>query len=174
MHDFRATYGVTDYRWFNLRDSDTASPQLFQRAGLIESDYDRKPAFGAYERLIEGLSIRGGLATTPARLALRLRYRRGRSRRGRPLRARPGPGHRHRRRPRAWPGGRTSAAVGAGVARDTRPPLSRIVDRGRHRGRSHRHAVVAKVRLADGGLVRLRRRLPRLRERAAARVRVRA
>jgi len=156
VNDYRATYGVTDYRWFNLRDSDTASPQLFQRAGLIESDYDRKPAFGAYERLIESLSIRGGLATKPARLALRLQHRRSRSRRGRSC---------ARGRIRATvTGADRGLALRADfrrgrrrVARDTRRPLSRIVDRGRHRGRSHRHAVVAKVRLADGGLVRLRR-----------------
>ena len=30
VHDFRGTYNVTDYRWFNLRDSDTSSPMLFQ------------------------------------------------------------------------------------------------------------------------------------------------
>ena len=25
VHDYRGTFGVTDYRWFNLRDADTAS-----------------------------------------------------------------------------------------------------------------------------------------------------
>jgi hypothetical protein len=53
VHDFRGTYNVSDYRWFNLRDADTDDPRLAQRYGLIESDYDRKPAFGAYQRLVE-------------------------------------------------------------------------------------------------------------------------
>jgi hypothetical protein len=51
----RATFGVTDYRWFNLRDADTSSPALFQHFGLLESDYDRKPAFERYRRLIRAL-----------------------------------------------------------------------------------------------------------------------
>ena len=55
VHDFRGTYGVTDYRWFNLRDADTSSPMLAQRYGLLESDYDPKPAFGVYRRLIAEL-----------------------------------------------------------------------------------------------------------------------
>lgn len=31
VHRFRGTFGVTDYRWFNLRDGDTGSSLLFQR-----------------------------------------------------------------------------------------------------------------------------------------------
>ena len=59
VHDFRGTYNVTDYRWFNLRDADTSSPLLAQRYGLLESDYDEKPAFDVYRRLIERRSIGG-------------------------------------------------------------------------------------------------------------------
>jgi hypothetical protein len=55
LHRFRGTFGVTDYRWFNLRDGDTASPLLFQHFGLLESDYDRKPAFERYRGLIRKL-----------------------------------------------------------------------------------------------------------------------
>jgi hypothetical protein len=44
------------------------------------------------------------------------------------------------------------------VARDRRPPLSRIVDRRRHRRGSHRHRLKARVRIDDGQLVRLARR----------------
>ena len=40
VHDFRGTYNVSDYRWFNLRDGDTDSPLLFQHFGLMESDYE--------------------------------------------------------------------------------------------------------------------------------------
>ena len=53
VHDYRGTYNVTDYRWFNLRDADTDDPRLAQRYGLLESDYDRKPAFPIYERMVE-------------------------------------------------------------------------------------------------------------------------
>jgi hypothetical protein len=55
VNRFRGTFGVTDYRWFNLRDGDSASPLLFQRFGLLESDYDRKPAFDRYRRLVREL-----------------------------------------------------------------------------------------------------------------------
>jgi hypothetical protein len=58
VHDFRGTYNVTDYRWFNLRDADTGDPRLAQRFGLMESDYDRKPAFRVYERLVDRRSVR--------------------------------------------------------------------------------------------------------------------
>jgi hypothetical protein len=55
VHDLRGVYGVTDYRWFNLRDADSASPALFQHFGLLESDYGVKPAFGAYRNLVRAL-----------------------------------------------------------------------------------------------------------------------
>jgi hypothetical protein len=55
VHDYRGTYGVTDYRWFNLRDGDTNSPLLFQHFGLLESDYDPKPALRRYARLVRAL-----------------------------------------------------------------------------------------------------------------------
>ena len=47
---------------------------------------------------------------------------------------------------------------GRRIARDLRPPLGRIVDRGPSRPRASRHRAAARVRLADGRLVRLRRR----------------
>jgi len=55
VHDYRGTFNVSDYRWFNLRDADTASPVLFQHFGLLESDYHPKPAFAAYRRLVPEL-----------------------------------------------------------------------------------------------------------------------
>jgi hypothetical protein len=55
VHRFRGTFGVTDYRWFNLRDGNSASPLLFQHFGLLESDYDPKPAFERYGRLVRKL-----------------------------------------------------------------------------------------------------------------------
>ena len=48
VNDFRGTYDVTDYRWFDLRDHDTASPNFQQHYGLLRDDYSPKPAFEAY------------------------------------------------------------------------------------------------------------------------------
>ena len=44
------------------------------------------------------------------------------------------------------------------VARDGRRPLSRIIDRRRHRGASHWHTARARVRLRDEARVRVQRR----------------
>jgi hypothetical protein len=58
VNDFRGTYGVSDYRWFNLRDSDSTSPNFQQRYGLLHDDYTEKPAFATYRGLIAQLSVR--------------------------------------------------------------------------------------------------------------------
>ena len=39
------TYGVTDYRWFNLRDNVSGSAGIFDTTGLLHDDYSAKPAF---------------------------------------------------------------------------------------------------------------------------------
>ena len=59
VHDYRGTFGVSDYRWFNLRDADSAAPGLFQHFGLLESDYGAKPAFGVYRELVRRFSRKG-------------------------------------------------------------------------------------------------------------------
>jgi hypothetical protein len=51
-HRYRGTYNVTDFRWFNLRDSNSSGPGFQQQYGLLRDDYSAKPAFGAYRRLI--------------------------------------------------------------------------------------------------------------------------
>jgi hypothetical protein len=55
-HDYARTFGISDYRWFNLRDS-TAAPTAgpFATDGLLRADYTRKPSFGAYRALIKAL-----------------------------------------------------------------------------------------------------------------------
>jgi len=50
--DYSGTFDITDYRWFNLRDS---GPGLFGTDGLLRADYSAKPSFGAYRRLIARL-----------------------------------------------------------------------------------------------------------------------
>jgi hypothetical protein len=163
VHDFRGTYNVRDYRWFNLRDSKTGDAGVFQNSGLLEDDYDEKPAFAAYRELVHRYTARGAQSGPPAqaRLKLKLRRRFGHTRSGRRCAA---------SRVRATVTGRDRRrALRAGffrdhrrVARDTRRPLSRIVERRRSRpAHLTRHRVVARVRLADGRLVRLTRRYRR-------------
>ena len=164
VHDFRGTYNVRDYRWFNLRDSQTGHPGVFQNSGLLEDDYEEKPAFAAYRELVarytaagDGDGGRQRAGGGRPRLTLRLRYRAGRTAAGRrcarsPVRARvAGADRRQALRAGFWRDGRR-------VARDTRPPLDRRLDRGPGRPRATRHRAAARVRLADGRLVRLRRR----------------
>jgi hypothetical protein len=153
--DFRGTYNVSDYRWFNLRDGDTSSAQPFQHLGLLRSDYVPKPAFERYRRLVAELTTHEatpGARRPKPRLALKLRSRVRRGCRRTPIRATVvGRDRRHARRAVFYRGRRR-------VARDSRPPLSRVIDRARHRGRAHRHTARARVRLDDGRLVRLKRR----------------
>ena len=48
----RATYGVTDYRWFDLRDSSSADPSIESQYGITRDDYSPKPAFATYRDLV--------------------------------------------------------------------------------------------------------------------------
>lgn len=57
VRDYSGTFGITDYRWFNLRDSSSSSPAdligpTFSSFGLLRDDYSAKPAFAAYRGLI--------------------------------------------------------------------------------------------------------------------------
>lgn len=45
-------YGITDLRWFDLRDANTASGQFENGYGLLRDDYSAKPSFAAYRELI--------------------------------------------------------------------------------------------------------------------------
>ncbi len=68
-HDYSGTFGITDYRWFNLRDSTSSGPEpvvgaTFASDGLLRADYSAKPSFAAYRRLIAALGAR--TAPTPA------------------------------------------------------------------------------------------------------------
>jgi hypothetical protein len=53
--DTRATYGVTDFRWFDLRDADSAGPSFESRYGITNDDYSPKAAFATYRDLIARL-----------------------------------------------------------------------------------------------------------------------
>jgi hypothetical protein len=58
VHEFRGTFNVTDYRWFDLRDHRTSSLNFQHQYGLLRDDYTPKPAFAVYEELVETLGRR--------------------------------------------------------------------------------------------------------------------
>lgn len=65
--DYARTYGISDYRWFNLRDSVSSGPETlsgltFASDGLLRSDYVPKPSFASYRRLIGELGKRSAVA----------------------------------------------------------------------------------------------------------------
>ena len=49
--------GVTDLRWFDLRDANTASAQLENGYGLMRDDYSAKPAFTAFQQLVASSGV---------------------------------------------------------------------------------------------------------------------
>jgi len=53
VYRYSGALGVTDYRWFNLRDNDSAGTDLFAAVGLLRDDYSEKPAFATYRSYIE-------------------------------------------------------------------------------------------------------------------------
>ncbi|HEV2784842.1 MAG TPA: hypothetical protein VGV67_00525, partial [Solirubrobacteraceae bacterium] len=60
----REVYGVSDYRWFDLRDSSSADPNIESQYGITRDDYSPKPAFATYRDLIAGHG--GGADAAPA------------------------------------------------------------------------------------------------------------
>ena len=122
VHEQRGTYNVTNYRWFNMRDADTESPNFQQQYGLMTDAYVPKPAFEEYERLVDELAGSGGSAggAGASEIRLHLTYWRGKRGciRGRNVRAVVrGPGR-----------GAVRSAVfrlnGRRVKRDRRPPFA--------------------------------------------------
>jgi hypothetical protein len=57
-NDFRGTYNVTDYRWFNLRDANTSDTGIAQHFGLMRDDYVEKPAFQVVAKLFADIARR--------------------------------------------------------------------------------------------------------------------
>lgn len=52
VHRYSGTLGVSDYRYFNLRDNRPTGTDLFDNVGLLRSNYSRKPAFRIMRRAI--------------------------------------------------------------------------------------------------------------------------
>jgi len=53
VHRWSGSLGVTDYRYFNLRDNRSSGPDLFDAVGLLRDDYSAKPAFSLYRSLMQ-------------------------------------------------------------------------------------------------------------------------
>ena len=51
-HRYRGTYNITDFRFFGLRDNNSAGPSFQQHFGLLRDDYSEKPAFDVLRRAI--------------------------------------------------------------------------------------------------------------------------
>ncbi len=62
IRDAAQTFGVTDYRWFNLRDNVSTTPAFAETTGLLTDRYRRKPAFFAYRSLMRRFGAPGPLA----------------------------------------------------------------------------------------------------------------
>jgi hypothetical protein len=58
VYALSGTLGVTDLRYFNLRDNRPDGTDLFDDVGLLRADYSPKPAFETYRRLIDRLGTR--------------------------------------------------------------------------------------------------------------------
>jgi hypothetical protein len=72
IEDYRGNYGVTDYRWFDLRDSNSNGPDFEQHFGIEYDNYTPKPAFAAYRTLIASLDRRvNAIRPAPRRRAAR-------------------------------------------------------------------------------------------------------
>jgi hypothetical protein len=80
VHEYSGELGISDYRYFNLRDNNSDGTDLFAAVGLLRDDYSRKPAFVLYRDLVDAFGARQAPRPVP-RLTLRLG--RGRVARGR-------------------------------------------------------------------------------------------
>jgi hypothetical protein len=82
VHRYSGELGVTDYRWFNLRDNNSDGTDYFAAVGLLRDDYSRKPAFGVFRTLNLNLGSAPQQAPVVRRRArMSLSVRRGAGRR---------------------------------------------------------------------------------------------
>ncbi|HEX8204664.1 MAG TPA: hypothetical protein VF587_01250 [Solirubrobacteraceae bacterium] len=52
VHNWSGELGISDYRYFNLRDNNSDGTDLFAAVGLLRDDYSRKPAFDTFRALL--------------------------------------------------------------------------------------------------------------------------
>ncbi|MBV9424261.1 MAG: hypothetical protein JOZ98_15215 [Solirubrobacterales bacterium] len=101
------TFGVTDFRWFNLRDNVSKSLALYETNGLMTDTYQRKPSFAAYRTLIAQFGAARSRASAFGVVSVAKSGRPDRVRRCRPASRRPrrAMSRRPRRRDRVPRGG---------------------------------------------------------------------
>ncbi len=70
---YSATFNVTDYRWFNLRDSSSSTAgslpgaaATFTTDGLLRADYSAKPSYSSFRNVIAALGERQSSASSPS------------------------------------------------------------------------------------------------------------
>ena len=54
VYRYSGTFGVTDYRYFNLRDNVSDGNDLFDDVGLLRSDWSQRPAWTAFQTASAG------------------------------------------------------------------------------------------------------------------------
>ena len=54
VHAYSGTLGISDYRYFNLRDNNSTGPDLFDAVGLLRDDYTPKPALAVMRDAVSG------------------------------------------------------------------------------------------------------------------------
>jgi hypothetical protein len=105
VHAYSGELGITDYRYFNLRDNVSNGTDLFSAVGLLRDDHSRKPSFLAYRGLVAQL----GTAPPPAPKAKPKAKKRRCKKGAKPRRRRAGPCARGRTGRRAKPAAARSA-----------------------------------------------------------------
>ena len=67
VHKWSGELGISDFRYFNLRDNNSDGSDLFAAVGLLRDDYTRKPAFETFRALVAevGTTPRGFVAPEP-------------------------------------------------------------------------------------------------------------
>lgn len=80
---YAGTLGVTDYRYFNLRDNRSTGTDLFDAVGLLFDDGVKKTAFGTLRGLVERYGAPAAPVLPVARPRLTVRVTPSRVRRGR-------------------------------------------------------------------------------------------
>lgn len=65
MRAHAGALGVTDFRYFNLRDNRPEGTDLFDNVGLLRPDYSPKPAFSVLRAAIDRMGTRNATIPRP-------------------------------------------------------------------------------------------------------------